>query len=176
MASTKDIGSHHLSDLDVCPTCSAATGDRCVNQKNGHDLRGYRIHNGRKARAPETEPPPFILPGQISGPSRAYIAAALTEGREALDAVSKAPPTPWHGLDADKDKGGPVKLRKAKRARGARALFDPPPPDEKRHSEILDSHRAGMGDVIALIASIRRDARDAERWRKRKARGKGGKT
>ncbi len=150
--STKEQGKLHLDDLAQCPVCAAEQGSGCVSIRGGlgaTPLRPYRIHKSRtKAPAPR----PWSPHRETPPPGWADVPPLITE--QTRHDLRK-------GLELARDQFG---------ERIRRAVADAPPPKLQKRAPLTGNSPS----IVKLIAGIRRDARDAERWRQYQAALKGG--
>lgn len=178
--STKEQGKLHLDELEQCPVCAAEQGSGCVSIRGGlgaTPLRPYRIHKSRsKAPGPRPRPPAqscdpvkdAAIKGLLSQPPAArqgafervvkerqrwYALGAAAAAKE-LETVSRDYETLLkHSISLE------TELNKAREG-------DP---------RVSPVKAPSIREALALIDSVRRDARDAERYRKHKARQRRGK-
>jgi len=178
--STKEQGKLHLDELGQCPVCAAEQGSGCVSiggALGATPLRPDRIHKSRsKATGPLPRPPAESCDPVKDAAIKGLLSQPLAARQGAFDRV-KVERQQWYALGA-----AAVAKELETVSRDYEALL--------KHSISLEAEldKAREGDprvapvkapsireALALIDSVRRDARDAERYRKHKARQRRGK-
>ena len=151
--STTELGKRRVASLEPCPVCGAQEKTGCVSLRNGEPLRSNRIHAMRLGHRSERGNRRRWSPQrETPPPGWADVPPLITE--QTRHDLRK-------GLELARDQFGD---------RIRRAVADAPPPKLQKKAPPT----ASSPSIVKLIAGIRRDARDAERWRQYQAALKGG--